>query len=326
MKCKLSIQEKLKDLRTERGLSLQELSEQTGLSRASLGNYETDDYKEITHKSIVILADFYGVSSDYLLGLTENREQHQFPVDELGLDDETVELLKSGTLNVRLICEMIKHPEFINFLSDLEIYVDNIAAMHLRNMNNMIEQTRIRLQNNGVPDTDHYVKTLKTAAITEDNYFSNLLGNNITKIAKDIRDAHATDVETGDPTTEVDDINETIKAVKNADNATKAQLAVYSKIFKINFNKMQEYEFELFTDILNRYSDLIKPVKGNGRGKKKNNTRPKGLSGIHPAIPFPQEKEHSYLPIGRYRSAPLVPKGFLSCLFKNTFLSLKVIL
>ena len=52
MKCKLSIQEKLKDLRTERGLSLQELSEQTGLSRASLGNYETDDYKEITHKAL----------------------------------------------------------------------------------------------------------------------------------------------------------------------------------------------------------------------------------------------------------------------------------
>ncbi len=53
MKCKLSIQEKLKDLRIEKGLSLQELSEQTGISRASLGNYETDDYKEISHKAII---------------------------------------------------------------------------------------------------------------------------------------------------------------------------------------------------------------------------------------------------------------------------------
>ena len=117
MKCKLSIQEKLKDLRIEKGLSLQELSEQTGISRASLGNYETDDYKEISHKAIITLADFYGVTSDYLLGLTENREQHPFPVDELGLDDETINLLKSGKLNVRLICEMIKHPDYINFIS-----------------------------------------------------------------------------------------------------------------------------------------------------------------------------------------------------------------
>lgn len=96
------------------------MSEQTGISRASLGNYETDDYKEISHKAIITLADFYGVTSDYLLGLTENREQHLFPIDELGLDDETVDLLKSGKFNVRLICEMIKHPDFINFLSDME--------------------------------------------------------------------------------------------------------------------------------------------------------------------------------------------------------------
>ena len=74
------------------------------------------------------------------------REQHPFPVDELGLDYETVDLLKSGKLNVRLICEMIKHPDFINFLSDMEIYVDNLAGMQFRNINKMIEQTRVRLQ------------------------------------------------------------------------------------------------------------------------------------------------------------------------------------
>ena len=106
------------------------------------------------------------------------------------MDDATVDLLKSGKLNVRLICEMIKHPEFINFLSDLEIYVDNLAGMQIRNMNTMIEQTRMRLQNNGIPDSDHYMKTLEAASINEDNYFNNLLGNDIAKIAKDLREAH----------------------------------------------------------------------------------------------------------------------------------------
>ena len=269
MKCKLSIQEKLKDLRIERGLSLQELSEQTGLSRAALGNYETDDYKEITHKAIVILADFYGVTSDYLLGLTENREQHPFAVDELGLDDETVELLKSGKLNVRLICEMIKHPEFINFLSDLEIYVDNLAGMQIRNMNTMIEQARMRLQNNGIPDSDHYMKTLEAASINEDNYFNNLLGNDIVKIAKDLREAHGKDADTGDQITPVEDMLGAFDELRKADNATQAQMVMYSKLFKINFTKMDPYEFKTFTDILQRYSDLCKPVKGNGRGKKK---------------------------------------------------------
>lgn len=43
--------------------------------------------------AIVTLAEFYGVTSDYLLGITENREYHPFPVDELDLDDDTIDLL-----------------------------------------------------------------------------------------------------------------------------------------------------------------------------------------------------------------------------------------
>ena len=40
----LSIQERLKDLRVERGLTLEQLAEQTGLSKSALGSYETEDF------------------------------------------------------------------------------------------------------------------------------------------------------------------------------------------------------------------------------------------------------------------------------------------
>ena len=59
MKSRLSIQERLKDLRTERKLKLEELSNLTGISKSALGSYEADDYKEINHGNLVILADFY---------------------------------------------------------------------------------------------------------------------------------------------------------------------------------------------------------------------------------------------------------------------------
>lgn len=57
MKSRLSIQERLKDLRVERGLKLEELAEQTGISKSALGNYEADDFKEINRGSLVKLAD-----------------------------------------------------------------------------------------------------------------------------------------------------------------------------------------------------------------------------------------------------------------------------
>jgi len=39
----LTIQERLKDLRVERGLKLEQLAEQAGLSRSALGSYEADE-------------------------------------------------------------------------------------------------------------------------------------------------------------------------------------------------------------------------------------------------------------------------------------------
>ena len=50
---------KLNDLRVERKLTLEELSEQTGISKSALSNYEINDYKDISHYSIATLAKFY---------------------------------------------------------------------------------------------------------------------------------------------------------------------------------------------------------------------------------------------------------------------------
>lgn len=73
MKCKITLQERLKDLRVAHNLNLEELAKLTGISKSALGNYENDDYKEINHGNLVTLVQFYSVSTDYLLCLTENK-------------------------------------------------------------------------------------------------------------------------------------------------------------------------------------------------------------------------------------------------------------
>ena len=79
MKGATSIQERLWELRKDKGLNLEELSELTGISKSALGSYEKEDFKEINHGNLITLADFYGVSVDYLLCRTENREQINTP-------------------------------------------------------------------------------------------------------------------------------------------------------------------------------------------------------------------------------------------------------
>lgn len=91
----LTIQERLKDLRVERGLTLEQLAGETGLSKSALGSYESEDYKDISHHAINRLADFYGVTADYLLARTETKRHPNAELSDLHLSDEMIELLKS---------------------------------------------------------------------------------------------------------------------------------------------------------------------------------------------------------------------------------------
>ena len=95
MQPKLTIQERLKDLRVERGLTLEQLSAETGISKSALGKYEADDFKDISPFSMVELAKFYGVSTDYLLGLTEQKNHPNTELDALHLGDDAIEVLRT---------------------------------------------------------------------------------------------------------------------------------------------------------------------------------------------------------------------------------------
>ncbi len=63
----------LKKLRKESGLTQLSLQMKTGIEQALLSKYETGDRIPPT-ETLVILADFYNVSIDYLLCRTDNPE------------------------------------------------------------------------------------------------------------------------------------------------------------------------------------------------------------------------------------------------------------
>lgn len=66
----------LKQLRKERKMTQLELSEKTGINQAVISKYESGERTPTTEK-LIILADFYGVSVDYMIGRTGKREINQ---------------------------------------------------------------------------------------------------------------------------------------------------------------------------------------------------------------------------------------------------------
>ncbi len=286
MKCALTIQEKLKDLRTEKGLTLERLAEETQLSRSALQSYEANESKDISHRAIISLAKFYGVSTDYLLGLTENRKKENARVADLKLDDDAAQLLRSGCFNNRLFCEIIRHPGFWKLMSDTEIYVDGLAEMQIHNLNDYVKTMRSKIMlYYETPENEHFLRTLDICQINEDDYFGKLMCDDLTSIARDIKQAHRKDHETADegdnPLNEIYDfVDEYLKA----DDPLKGTLLVLGKMLGMNMTKMDSAELEFFISIVEKYSTVYRNMVKRSRGKK-------NVKSVRKAKPHPQPSE-----------------------------------
>lgn len=62
---------RLKQLRTERGLSQVRLAMELSVSQHTISRYETGE-READYATLIRIADYFGVSVDYLLERTEN--------------------------------------------------------------------------------------------------------------------------------------------------------------------------------------------------------------------------------------------------------------
>ena len=74
---------RIKDLREDRDLRQSDVASATGIDQRSLSNYETGKTNPDS-ETIIRLARFFGVSCDYLLGISEqNLLNHQAVIKEL---------------------------------------------------------------------------------------------------------------------------------------------------------------------------------------------------------------------------------------------------
>ena len=279
MNPKLTIQEKLKDLRVERHLTLEQLAEETGISKSALGKYESDDYKDISPFSILSLAKYYGVSTDYLMGMTETKNHPNTDLHDLNLSDDMIALLKSGKLNIRLLCEMALHKDFQRMMVDIEIFVDRIADMRINDMNTVLNATRQQVIEKYNPgENDLYVRTLELAQISEDDYFGHVVHQDIDGIMRDIRDAHRKDALTADaetPAREAQKQLETAMSYEGSENEKKAHVFLAS--LGIDYDALSQEEFVTVINVLKKsahmkspYSQRGKaPYQSHGKGKRK---------------------------------------------------------
>ena len=268
MQPKLTIQERLKDLRVERGLTLEQLSAETGISKSALGKYEADDFKDISPFSMVELAKFYGVSTDYLLGLTEQKNHPNTELNALHLGDDAIEVLKTGKFNHRLLSELICHKDFQRFMLDAEIYVDRIADMRVNDMNAVLEAVRqMALMKNGGEENDLHLRTLEVAQIREDEYFGNLIADDLKGILRDIRSEHCPDTMNADETSLAATVQEQLQDAMGFEGSSEEKkIRAYLATIGLDYDALTKEEFVSLIGILKKSKYMKNPISQRGKG------------------------------------------------------------
>ena len=268
MQVKLTIGERLKDLRVERKLTLEQLADEVGISKSALGKYESDNGKDISPYSISLLADYYGVSADYLMGRTETKNHPNTVLYELHLSDDAIEVLKTGNFNHRLLSEMICHKDFQTLMLDVEIYVDRIADMRIHDMNAVLEAVRqMTLAKHKGEEEDLYSRTLALAQVQEEEYFAHVVSKDMATILHDIRDAHKADTTTADVTSTAVQIQQQLEDAVNFESSAEEKKAkALLATLGIDYDAITMEQFVNLIEVLKLSKHMNSPISQRGKG------------------------------------------------------------
>ena len=117
----------------------------------------------------------------------------------------------------------------------------------IQNLNALVDTVRHEIIERYRPgEDDPHLKVLQAAHISDDEYFSHMVLDDLNLIIRDIRETHKKDSESAPQTTVADELKENLEAVENFKGSRLEKLAMlYCKQLGINYKNLSEEEFPL---------------------------------------------------------------------------------
>ena len=123
-----TIGQRLAELREQRGLTREELAEKVGVSTSTLSRLESGQIQKFSDEMLTALAREFGVSTDFLLGLTNIPDRKNYDIGELGPTALAARNLYTGKVNNEVVSRMLEHPRFAVLTAMIAQYFDDTLA------------------------------------------------------------------------------------------------------------------------------------------------------------------------------------------------------
>lgn len=201
-----TVRQRIQDQLKERKITQGELAAAIGMAESSLSRFLSEKTDKIGDEYIIKIADFLGVSTDFILGQTDFPERRNYDIGELSLSYKAAMALYTREVDTDVVNRILENPQFPAITRMIAQYFKDSNAEGPAGLNAMWDTMQKQI---GALDTGHLKKPQEgTEAITQilgmlktDPYEKDIqmIQSALMEMLRDIK----TGIQTQTPTTEL---------------------------------------------------------------------------------------------------------------------------
>ena len=147
-----TVRHRIQELIKERKITQAELAAEIGMAESSLSRFLSEKTDKIGDEYIIKIADFLGVSTDFILGQTDFPERRNYDIGELGLSYKAAMALYTRAVDTDVVNRILENPQFPEITRMISRYFKDTIAEGFAVQNAMWDTLQ---QLTGTADTSH---------------------------------------------------------------------------------------------------------------------------------------------------------------------------
>ena len=147
-----TVRERIQDQIKERKITQGELAAEIGMAESSLSRFLSEKTDKIGDEYIIKIANYLGVSTDFILGQTDFPERRSYDIGELGLSYKAAMALYTREVDTDVVNRILENPQFPEITRMISRYFKDTIAESFAAQNAMWDTLQ---QLTGTVDSSH---------------------------------------------------------------------------------------------------------------------------------------------------------------------------
>ena len=128
---------RLLDLCKSRKISQSQLAGVIGVNRSALSRFFSGKTDSLSHEHVIAIANYFNVTTDFLLGETDDPGRINYDIGELGLTVKAAECLYTRKVDPVVLCKLLEHERCGELMHEIGLYLDETMAAGIAAQNQL---------------------------------------------------------------------------------------------------------------------------------------------------------------------------------------------